>query len=376
MPVLDEERKDFLLSELAGCAGNFGTVLPLLFAVSIASGMHLSLMILWAGIWYIISGLYYKIPIPVEPLKAVGAIAIAGQVTPQMIAASGILTGVLCLIIGFCGFMDRIQKIIPQPVIRGVQLGLALILLKSAIHVFILPDLPFAVISGIIVVLFFLAGKYFRTTDFSALVIITLGFFMAIMTTGFHGTPSLPIPEFIIPDLSDFYTAMVVLVPPQIPLTLTNAVLATSLLILDLFHRETNPDKLCKTVGLMSLSSSLFGGFPLCHGAGGLAAHYRFGARSGLSLVFGGILLALIAGICAYPDIVSALPKGMFGILLVVVAIELTRHSLNTTNRIVTVIIALLAIPFGLAIGFVTGLLVAWGFLYRRKILEKKEDDH
>ncbi|PWR74863.1 putative sulfate/molybdate transporter [Methanospirillum stamsii] len=370
MPVSDIPFRTHILSELAGCAGNFGTVLPLLFAVSVASGMHLSLMLLSAGIWYIISGLYYRIPVPIEPLKAVGAIAIAEHITPQMIAASGILTGAICLVIGMCGFMNRIQKIIPGPVIRGVQLGLALILVKSAIPGFIIPDIPFAIVSGIIVVLFFLAARHYRTTDFSALIIITAGFVLAVFTTGFHGTPSFPVPELVIPEIHDFYTALIVLIPPQIPLTLTNAILATSLLITDLFKKDVNPDRLCKTVGIMSVSSSLFGGFPMCHGAGGLAAHYRFGARTGLSLVFGGLLLIVIAGICTFPDIVSALPKGMFGILLVVVAIELARHGLKTTDRIVSGIIAVLSIPFGLAIAFVAGFVFAWGLQYHKKGLK------
>lgn len=360
MPVYKEHHRSFILSELAASAGNFGTVLPLIFAVSVSCGMNLSLMLLWVAACYICMGLYYQIPIAIEPLKVIGAISIAGHYSPKMIAASGIITGILCLLIGMAGIMDKVQKIIPEPVIRGVQLGLALILIKSAIPDFILPDIPFAVISGIIIGVFFLAAKFYKVTDFSALIIIGIGFILAIVTTGFHGSPTWAVPYPVLPDIHDFTSALLILVPPQIPLTLTNAILATSFLISDLYHREIKPNQLCKTIGIMSMSSSCFGGFPLCHGAGGVAAHFRYGARTGLALVFGGILLALISIICAYPDIVSALPKGMFGILLVVVAIELAYHGLNTTDRIVTFLIALLSIPFGLAAGFVTGLLYTW----------------
>jgi len=367
MKTSEPDSKISLFSEFAGCTGNFGTVLPLLFAVSVASGMNLSLMLLWAAIWYVISGVYYKIPVPIEPFKAVGAIAIAEHISSQIIAASGIITGALCLLIGMFGFMDRIQKIIPQAVIRGVQLGLAFIFIRSAIQGFILPDLTFGIIAGIIIAVFFLLKKYKNITDYSSLLIITAGFGFAIFIAGFHGPLIVPVPALVIPDLQEFYTAAIVIVPAQIPLTLTNAVLATSLLISDLFKRDENPDKLSKTIGIMSITSSILGGFPMCHGAGGLAAHFRFGARGGLSMIFGGVILAFIAFICAYPDIVAALPRGMFGILLIAVAIELIRHAIKTNNQFVTAIIGVLALPFGLAIAFFAGLITAWVITYKER---------
>ncbi|NLV27424.1 MAG: sulfate transporter [Methanomicrobiales archaeon] len=368
MPVSDIPLRTYILSELAGCAGNFGTVLPLLFAVSVASGMHLSLMLFWAAAWYVITGLYYRIPIPVEPLKAVGAIAIAESVTPSLIAASGIIMGIICLCIGFFGWMDRIRQVIPEPVIRGVQLGLAFIFIKSAIPGFILPDISFALISVGIVCVFILTRRFVKIPDLSALIIIVSGFFVAIISAGIPTSISIsiPIPGLQIPSPEDFFNAIIHFVPPQLPLTLTNAILATSLLALDLFKKEENPDKICKTIGIMSLSASLLGGFPMCHGAGGLAAHYRFGARGGLSLILGGILLFMIGILCADPEISGALPIGMFGVLLIVVAIELAKHGLKTDNYFVTGLIAVLAVPFGLAIGFFAGLVVAWGIQYHK----------
>ncbi|MDD1723855.1 MAG: putative sulfate/molybdate transporter [Methanospirillum sp.] len=355
-----------ILSEVAGSAGNFGTVLPLLFAVSVSSGMDFSLMLIWAAIWYIISGLYYRIPVSVEPFKAVGAIAIADHLSPDLIAASGILIGIICFIIGAGRCMNRLQKLIPEPVIRGVQLGLALILIKSAIAGFIIPDLAFAGMAGGCILVFYLFRSRFRIPDLSALCIITAGFLFAFIIAGFPSAGVLPLPHLTIPSGSAFLTALVLLVPPQLPLTLTNAILATSLLISDLFNRNEDPDRLSRTVGLMSASSSLFGGFPMCHGAGGLAAHYRFGARGGLSMVIGGCLLLFIAGVCTTPDIMKNLPEGMFGVLLLVVAIELASHGIKTKNRFVTAVIALLAIPAGLAVAFGAGLITAWILMYRK----------
>jgi hypothetical protein len=176
MPVFNFSsfRHSYFLSELAGSTGNFGTVLPLLFAVSVSCDINVSIMLFWAATWYIISGLYYHIPIPVEPLKAVGAMAIAESSPPHLIAASGIVLGVMCLCIGFFRWMSRVRQIIPEPVIRGVQLGLALILIKSALLGFILPDIFFSIISAGIVAVFLLARRCVIIPDMSALIIILL----------------------------------------------------------------------------------------------------------------------------------------------------------------------------------------------------------
>lgn len=355
----------FFLSELAGSAGNFGTVLPLLFAVSLASGMNLSVMLIWAAVWYVVTGIWYRIPIPVEPLKAIGAIAIAEQITPHIIAASGILTGAICLMIGFFGWMNQIRRVIPEPVIRGIQLGLAFILIKSAIPEFVIPDLFFAGVSAGIILLFFFVRRGHAIPDLSAFIVIGLGFILAISRAGLPDPGVLSLPGLVLPNPDEFITAGIHLVPPQFPLTLTNAILATTLLVSDLFKKDVNPDTLCKSVGLMSMSSSFFGGFPMCHGAGGLAAHYRFGARTGFALIFGGFLLASLAIICADPKVVMALPKGMFGVLLVVVAIELIKYGINTQKWVITGLIGLLAIPFGLAVAFFTGLVLSWILLFR-----------
>ncbi|MBN1166563.1 MAG: putative sulfate/molybdate transporter [Methanospirillaceae archaeon] len=371
VPMLPDtltSRFPYIIRELAGSGGNFGTVLPLLFAVSIACGMSISLMLVWAAVFYGISGFWYRIPVPVEPLKAVGALAIAGHLSANLVAASGILVGIICLAIGMLGCMEKIEKIIPQPVIRGVQLGLAFVFVKSAFFDFILQDLWFTIISVGIISVIFLIRQYHAIPDLSAICIISAGFLAAGIQAGFPSLSVislLPLPVLVIPSVEDFLKALVILVPSQIPLTLTNAVLATSLLVTDLYKKTISPDRLCRTVGVMSITSSLFGGFPLCHGAGGLAAHYRFGARGGLSLVFGGILLFVLAIICADPEIISSLPQGMFGVLLLVVAYQLAVYGVRTTDRLTTGMMAVLAIPLGLTVAFCSGLILSALMQYR-----------
>lgn len=347
------------IGEIAGSVGNFGTVFPLFFAVSLTTGMSLSLMLLICGIWYIISGLVYGIPIPVEPFKAVAAVAIAGQVSSEAVAASGILIGILFLILGLTGGMERILHHIPVPVIRGIQLGLGLILVKSAIVDFGLQDTAFFVLCIGIMALCFGAQKYFGIPDLAALAILGVGIGVVIFTSGIPHAALPTLPYLVHPGTSDFMSAATLLVLPQIPLTLANAVLATSLLATELYHRPVSADKLSKTIGVMSLSSSVIGGFPMCHGAGGVAAHHRFGARTGTAMIIGGIIMIGSATMLTDPGTLSIIPRGVFGALLLAVAVELMVRAWKTDSRLITAFMGIIAIPAGIVGAFMGGLVLS-----------------
>jgi len=113
----------------------------------------------------------------------------------------------------------------------------------------------------------------------------------------------LPMPQIIIPSVQEFFQSTWLLVLPQIPLTVTNAILATSLLINDLFKVKVESDRLSKTIGFMNISSVIFGGLPMCHGAGSLAADYRFGARTGGTNIISGLLLLPVALFSLVPNL-------------------------------------------------------------------------
>ncbi|MDD1728819.1 MAG: putative sulfate/molybdate transporter [Methanospirillum sp.] len=344
-------------SDIAGSVSNFGTVLPLFFAVSLTSGMSLSLMLLLCGCWYILTGIIYRIPLSVEPLKAVAAISIAGNLSPELIAASGILTGLLFVILGMAGGMNWMQERIPSPVIKGIQLGLGLLLLKSAVLDFGIFDPFFFVICIGVIILFAMIRLRRDVPDLSALAILAIGVGVILHT---HGMPlcRLPtLPIVTIPGLSYFMIAGPDLVLPQIPLTIANSILATSLLASELYHHPVSPDRLSITVGAMSLSTSILGGFPLCHGAGGVAAHYRFGARHGSSLVLGGLILIGAATLLTDPIILSSIPKGVFGALLLAVAIELINRGRKSDNLLLSGAMAIIAVPAGMAVAFIAGIL-------------------
>ena len=349
----------FNLEEIAGAVGDYGTLIPIVLGVAIVSNVNLGHILLFFSIWYIITGIYYKMPVPVEPMKAVGIIVIAQGLSADEIAASGIILGVLFLVLGFCKGMKFIQGKVPYSVIRGIQLGLALLLIKTSIN-FIIGDYILAIICIIIVVLFRIANKFAKIPDISAIFILLIGVIVGFSISGIPRISIISLPHIIIPAVQNFLKGGWLLVIPQVPLTITNAILATTLLMKDLVNRDVDPDKLSKSIGVMNLTSVPFGGFPMCHGAGGLAAQYRFGARTGGSNIISGLILLPIGIFFASPEFVAIIPFGVFGALLVFVAIELGKRSLKADSYIVTGIIAILALMINMTIAFIVGMILAY----------------
>ena len=348
----------FNLEEIAGAIGDYGTLFPIVLGVAFVSNLNLGHILLFFSVWYIITGLYYKMPMPVEPMKVIGAIVIAGGLSQQEITASGMILGALFLILGFGKGMNFIQDKVPSSVVRGIQMGLALILFKTSID-FIIKDSVLSIICITIIILFFIANKFFHLTDISAIVVILIGIVIGLQKFGIPQIRILPLPPLIVPGIQDFLKGGWLLAISQAPLTITNAILSTSLLMQDLIHREVEPDKLSISIGLMNLTSVPFGGFPMCHGAGGLAAQYRFGARTGGSNIISGMILLPIALFFASPEFVAIIPLGVFGALLVFVAIKLGKHSFKTSSYIVTITIAILALLTNMTIAFIIGMILA-----------------
>jgi MFS superfamily sulfate permease-like transporter len=351
----------FTLEEVAGAVGDFGTIFPILLGVAIVCpDVNVSHFFLFIAAWYIIAGFYYRLPIPIEPMKAIGAIVIAGGLSGGEIVASGIVVGALFLLLGLLGGMTWLADRIPRCVIRGVQAGLALLLLRTSLD-YILSDALFASLSIGIILAFFVASQRTRIPDISALIVILIGLCVGIITQGMPPLRLIPLPSFIIPLPSDFIAGTWELAIPQIPLTLTNAILATSLLTNDLFpKRGVDPDRLSRTIGAMNLISTPLGGFPMCHGAGGLAAMYRFGARTGGANIIAGVFILIFAVAFAPPEVLTLIPLGVFGALLVFVAIELGKHSIKTESYAVTGAIAVLTLVIGLTFAFIIGMIMAY----------------
>jgi len=252
------------------------------------------------GILLIGAGLFYRTPIPIQPMKAIGgaAIAQAAAITPGMVWGSGIFTGLLWLILGLTGTLNIISKVATKPVIRGIVLGLGLLFIMEGIRM-MQSDFIIAVIA-LVIAFILLTSK--RLPAMFALIVF--GIVAALVRdpglvkelSGIHFNFRLP--EFAIGQITwpDFLKGVLILGIPQVPLTLGNSVIAITAENNRLFpDRPVTEKKIATSLGILNLISPLFGGIPMCHGAGGMAGHVRFGARTGGALIILGTLLLFIA---------------------------------------------------------------------------------
>ena len=335
-------------NELAGSLGDLGTLLPLTIALVLINSVPLATTLLLIGIMYVASGVYYRLPIPVQPLKVVAAVAIASQLPVETIAASGLILGVILLLLAVTGAIDLVARIFTRPIVRGIQLGLGMILMIQGVGFIGASELllngpahvpwfnPLVGILGALVTLLFLENKRFP----AALLLLTFGVVVGLIFGDRpDGAPTGGGLEFIAPDLSRYWDAFFLLILPQLPLTIGNAIISTRDVALTKFGPEKSArvtlKALLTSMGLTGIATGLVGSMPLCHGAGGLAAHYRFGARTGGSnLVIGTIfvLLALLFGNQALA-LLTLIPNGILGVLLFFAGLELARLIGDTTEK-------------------------------------------
>lgn len=363
--------------ELAGSLGDLGTMLPLLIPLVVINGVNATIALLLVGLFYLGAGLYYKIPVPVQPLKVMTVIAITGGFSAQMIAAAGLIMGIFMLFLGATGLIDQVAKVFSKPVVLGIQVALGILLFMKGAQ-FILnsklfvsgetvlltgvPLNPIAGLAGMLIAALLLTNRKIP----AAIVLVLFGFLvgLALKPPSLTFGPQISPPQ--VPTMADLQAAFLFLVIPQIPVTLSNAVIATSDLAKKYYGkrgRKASPRALTSTIGAANLAAGGLGGMPMCHGAGGLAAHYRFGARTGgANLIIGGIFvaLALIFGSSAV-SVLGAIPLSILGVLLVITGIQLMMLAINVREQkdflVVSVIVGL-SVVVNMTVAFMAGIVL------------------
>ena len=380
--------------EIAGSLGDMGTLLPIAIAMILINGLSPMGMFFSIGIFYILSGLYYGITVPVQPMKVIGAYAIATAMTASQILASAALMGLFLLIIGGTNAITPIGKYTPKAVIRGVQLSTGVLLMAQGVK-FMLGSSKFQMIRqaaepylvfqhigplhigvfigiiGGVLTLLLLENRKFP----AGLVVVLGGTFLGLVIGTHEGFDKIKMgfyfPEILpfgFPARADFTFALFALVLPQLPMTIGNAVIANADLSSEYFGDDSQKvtyRALTLSMALANLMSFLVGGMPLCHGAGGLAAHYRFGARTaGSNLMIGGVflVLALFLGVHAL-SIVYLMPMSVLGILLVFAGSQLAMTVIDMKTRkdlFVVLLILGITLASNLAAGFMLGIAAAY----------------
>ena len=358
--------------EIAGSLGDMGTFLPLLVGMASQNGLNFATALFFAGLFNIITGLTFSIPMAVQPRKAIAAVAITEGLTVPQIVAAGAAVSAVVLVLGLTGLIDWLNRVIPRSVVRGLQLALGLSLVMKGLQMVAATNTwaaPDSWLTGGLAALIVLLLASSRRIP-AAIVLFGAGIALTVVAKpevlGHLGV-GLTFPSWAPPHFGDFLTAFPVAALPQIPLTTLNSVIAVCALSADLFpDREISPRRVAVSVGLMNLVAAWFGGMPMCHGAGGLAGQYRFGARTNGSILFLGAVKLVVAVLfgASLMAVCVAFPASILGVMVGFSGLELALTCRDQTRRADAYVMLLTTgVCLGLnniALGFVLGLVMAW----------------
>jgi SulP family sulfate permease len=380
--------------EAAGSLGDLGTLLPIAIGMILINGLDPHGLFFSIGLFYILAGIYFGVTVPIQPMKVIGAYAIATGVSASQILASGALMALILLIIAVTGAVGVLGRYTPKSVVRGVQLSTGVILMGRGVQFMIgtskfqlirqvaepyltlqsLGPVPIGIVIGVVgglLTLFLIDNRKLP----AGLVLVVCGVLIGLGLGTHQGFEKLEVginlPKILplgIPSGPDFSVAFLLLVLPQIPMTLGNAVVAYADLSREYFGEASGRvtySGACISMALVNFISFLTGGMPLCHGAGGLAAHYRFGARTaGSNLIIGSFFILLVVLLGKHMlSILYLVPMSILGVLLLFAGGQLALTIIDLKDRKeLFVALAMLGITLAsnLAVGFITGLIIAY----------------
>jgi MFS superfamily sulfate permease-like transporter len=353
---------EFNLRELAGSMGDFGTLFPLAIGYIAVNGLNSAGLFIVLGLTNIALGLIYRLPMPLQPKKVIAVAAIAQGWSPSLVYASGFGLGILWLVLVLTGLLRRLVEITPTFIVRGIQLALGITLGWQALKM--MAPAPLLGLLAIAIVLLLRENRYAP----ASLVLMALGLGIVAWQGKLPATwePTLTLPPLALPRLDDVWQAMLLAGFAQIPLSITNAVIAPAALIRDYFpEKAVSERKLMLNMGMMNVIASFFGGMPMCHGAGGLAGQYYFGARTGGTPILEGLIEVGIGLFLSQSiaNIMAAFPIALVGGMMLLVGIQLGKGvvRLRGWKLALCLVTAGLSVATNMAIGFVAGLGLAYG---------------
>lgn len=341
------------LREISSSMGDLGTLLPIIIALVTThteedgeGTISLASTLVFGGLANILTGLFFGIPLPVQPMKAIASVALVQHFNREEVASAGLFVAGVIGFLSITGLLRWFTRRIPIPVIKGIQLGVGFTLImyggklvKKSLHQ------PWQVVVPILAFLILLCNPMYPRLPY-ALAIVIIGAFWALLANlrAYDAQRSLGLgvwkPQALVPSAHNFRIGALDAGLGQVPLTTLNSVIAVSFLAADLIPQVQHPSvtSLGLSVMAINLVGCWFGSMPVCHGSGGLAAQYRFGARSGASIVFLG-LIKLLLGLFAGPlakALFDRYPSHLLGIMVIAAGLELVNvgESLNTAGAL------------------------------------------
>jgi len=365
--------KKFSLREFGGAFGDWGTLIPFVIGYISIVGLNPAGIFLTLGITNIILGIRFNLPLPVQPQKTIGTIALSEVWTPNMVISTGFGTGIIWFFLGLSKKLNAIVQKVPIITVRGIQLGLAFILGWAGIVLFY-ENIILGVVA-IVIILILIKNRPIS----SAIVLTVIGILILIISGTVQISDikfGLPYFDFQLPSFNNLVLGMISAGIAQLFLTLTNVMIATVVLIKDLFPEKEDiidANTLAINMGAMNLINPFLGGMPLCHGSGGLMAQYAFGARTGGSMILEGIM-ELIVGLFFSETLFLFFydfPGAILGAMLLYTGYLLGRIAFKDFHKkkiIIVLISAVLCFAVNITVGFFSGLVL---YLVLKKWLEK-----
>lgn len=362
---------EFNLRELAGSMGDFGTLFPLAIGFIAVNGMDPAGLFIIMGLANIALGLIYRLPMPLEPKKVVAVTAIAQEWPPHLIYNSAFGLGLLWFLLVFTGLLRKLVSITPLFLVRGIQIALGIMLGWRALQM--MTPAPLLGLLAVVIALVLRENRYAP----AAVVIMALGVGIMAWRGELQQVIVLDVtlPPITIPRLDAMWEAMVLAGFAQIPLSITNAVIAAAALIRDYFpEKAVSERKLMLNMGAMNVIGSFFGGMPMCHGAQGLAGQYYFGARTGGTPILEG-LIEISFGLFlsrSIANILTAFPMALIGGMIVMVAVQLGKGAVNLRGWKLglAATTAAVSVATHMAVGFAIGL----GLAHLLPLLKRRND--
>ncbi|MBI5540892.1 MAG: transporter [Bacteroidia bacterium] len=362
-----KSRIRFDRNEFSGAFGDIGTDLPLIIGMILASGLDSASVLITYGIMQLLTAMLYGIPMPVQPLKAVAMIVITQKIAPEVIYGGGLAIGVLMLVLSLTGLVDLIAKYIPKVVVRGIQFGLGIQLSMVALKEYVVADSFSGYwLAGIafIITIILLGNRKYPPAIFIIIAGVAYALIFKFTNFNFVNAISFSIPKLYTPSWTDILTGFLILALPQIPLSIGNSIIATKQMATDYFpEKKITVKKISLTYSIINIINPFLGGVPTCHGSGGMAGHYAFGARTGGSVFIYGILFLILGFFFSgsFEQIVKIFPLPVLGVILLFEGLTLMIFIKDIIDSkksfFIALLVALIAcgLPYGYLIGMIVG---------------------
>jgi len=353
-------------NEWSGAFGDIGTDFPLIVGMILAAGLDSASVLVTFGVMQIFTGSFYKMPMPIQPLKAMATIVITQKISPNILYGGGLAIGISMFLLNITKLIDWISRVVPKAVIRGIQLGLGIKLGLLALQDYVIADGVagyYLAAAAFLLAIFLLGNRKYPPAIFIIMLGIFYAFVFKVDAHSFINAVGIHLPQIHTPTWADILTGFLILTIPQIPLSIGNSILATNQIANDWYPKRTvTIRKISYTYSLINLINPFFSGIPTCHGSGGIVGHHTFGGRTGGSVIIYGCLYIFLGLFLSqgFDTLVHIFPLPILGILLLFESLGLMLLVQDVTDSKSSFMIALLVglISGGIQYGFVIGLFV------------------